>query len=178
MQNHYFGPHQSDKWDRLPLIRVDDPELRTALGIKPGEKSISPFDLNQAKVEVPGTHEERPFVVWAEGLRRREETELNGYEKTALELADRYCVLPASSNGRPLCSCCPSRSSENQPWMSVAELASAKFDEQSDPTGQLREAQTLFTERADGISQGSSDEFNRAVGCLVAETERVGTSMR
>ena len=31
--SNYFGLHQGDKWDRLPLIRVDYLELRNALGI-------------------------------------------------------------------------------------------------------------------------------------------------
>ncbi|MHB8971083.1 MAG: cytochrome c biogenesis protein [Pirellulaceae bacterium] len=171
--NHYFGPHQSDKWDRMPLIRVDDPELRTALGIKTGENSISPFDLNQAKIEVPGTHEERPFVLWVEGLRRREETELSGYEKTALELADRYSSYQHHRMGDRLF-VLPIKGSENQQWMSVAELASAKFDEQSDPTGQLREAQTLFLNLRTAYLSGSSDEFNRVSAAWLQKMNELG----
>ena len=58
--NNYFGPHQPDKWDRLPLILVDDPELRTALGIKKGQKYISPFDLSQAQGRSPGHSRRTP----------------------------------------------------------------------------------------------------------------------
>ena len=35
--------HQPDKWDRCPLILVDAIELRQALGMKEGEKYISPW---------------------------------------------------------------------------------------------------------------------------------------
>ena len=171
--NNYFGPHQSDKWDCLPLIRVDGLELRTALGIKKGEKSISPFDLNQAKVEVPGTHEERPFVLWAEGLRRREEMELTAYEKTALELADRYGSYQSHRMGERLF-VLPIKNSEHQQWMSVAELASAKFDEQSDRTGQLREAQKLFMRVRAAYVNGSSDEFSQASAAWLQKMSELG----
>ncbi len=63
--------------------------------------------------------------------------------------ADRLFVLPVKGSKHPQ-------------WMSVAELARARFDDQTDPTGQLREAQSLFTNVCAAYATGSSDEFRAA----------------
>ncbi|MHB8863034.1 MAG: cytochrome c biogenesis protein [Pirellulaceae bacterium] len=159
--HRYFGSHQPDKWDRMPLIRVEDFALRKALGIPKDEKCISPFDVSQAKIEVPGTHEERPFVVWAEGLLRRPESERTAYEKKALELAHRYWSYQHHRMGHRL-QVLPFPGSQTRHWMSVAELARARFDDQSDPTGQLRRAQSLFLSVRAAYAQKSGNDFQQA----------------
>ena len=163
----YFGLHQGDKWDRLPLIRVDDLELRSALGIDTHAKCISPYDLSQARIEVPATHDQRPFLLWAEGLLRRNENELDAHEKKALELANRYWTYEQHRMGQRL-SVIPTCSEPGQPWMTVAELLRAKFDDQTDPTGRLRKAQILWDSIRTAYRSGSAAEFNQASAAWLA----------
>jgi cytochrome c-type biogenesis protein CcsB len=169
----YFGLHQGDKWDRLPLIRVDYLELRDALGINKHDKYISPYDLSQAKIEVPETHDRRPFLLWAEGLLRRDENELSAYEKRARELADRYASYQHHRMGNRL-HVLPARSGQDQPWMSVAELSHAKFDDQTDPSGRLRGAQLLWGSVRTAYRNGSAVEFNRASAAWLAMMREAG----
>ena len=63
---------------------------------------------------------------------------MSAYEKKALELADRYGTYQHHRMGDRLF-VLPVKGSKHQQWMSVAELARARFDDQTDPTGQLRE---------------------------------------
>ncbi len=170
----YFGLHQGDKWDHLPLIRVDDLALRTALGIDRHAKHISPYDLSQAKIEVPATHEQRPFLLWAEGLLRRNKNELDAHEKKALELANRYWSYEQHRMGQRL-RVLPNCRAPDQPWMTVAELSRAKFDDQTDPTGRLRKAQTLWGSIRAAYRRGAAAEFNQASAAWLSDNVGLGT---
>lgn len=154
----YFGRHQPDKWDRAPLLRVNDRRLRSELGMAQGERSISPWELSQAPVTVPRTHLEQPFLVWTESLLRKDQRELTEYETAALALArclwayqdhrmgNRFCILPASAD-------------TTRSWMSLAQIV-GKTD--VEPNVDLADVRRLFLQARRCYLNGAPAEFNRA----------------
>ena len=133
----YFRQHRADKWDRAPLLRVDYLELRSALGLPKDQKYVSPLALNEAKIVLPETREQRPFVNWAEGLTRNEQEELTEFEQKAVELADRLWSYQDHRMGNRL-ELVPMPANTQQQWLSVAGLMHTAFDDKSDPAGVIR----------------------------------------
>ena len=152
--------HQGDRWDRLPLIRVDEPLLRLTLKLPGNVRTISPYDLSQAKVELPDTHEQRPFVNWAEQLLQSDPGDRTTYEKQALELAQRYWAYQRHRMGDRLL-VLPAAGDSHERWMPISELAHASFNDQSDPTGQLHALQEQFHAVRLAYKQ-SSEAFDQA----------------
>ena len=58
--------------------------------------------------------------------------------------------------------------------MSVAELSHAKFDDQTDPSGKLREAQSLWGSVRIAYRSGSAVEFNQASAAWLAMMPDLG----
>ena len=173
---NYFGLHKPDKWDEKPLLRVDYLELRAALGMKKDEKYISPSDVSRAKIEVPLTHEQRPFLLWAESLLRKKQHELSIYEKKALELADRFWSYQDHRMGNRL-HVLPIKESQDQQWLSISDLLGTRFTDEVDPTGKMREAQQLFREARTAYLSGSAREFNAATTGFLATMRELGPQL-
>ena len=79
-----------DKWDRMPLLRVDFPPLRSALGLKPEQKHVSPLELSQSKIRLPDDGEDTPLLIWTATLASREQQGLTPLEQKSLELAWKF----------------------------------------------------------------------------------------
>ena len=168
----YFGLHQGDKWDHLPWLRVNEPELRSALGIDKSAKCISPYELSQAKIEVPATHDQRPFLLWAEGLSRRKVNELDAYENSALELARRYWSYEQHRMGQRL-RVIPASSGPDQPWMTVAEFL-RQVQRRTDPTGRLHRPIALEC-HPDCLSKRRCRRIQSGVRRVARNTSGTGT---
>jgi ABC-type transport system involved in cytochrome c biogenesis permease subunit len=157
----YSRLHKPDKWDRAPLLRVDFLALRTALGLGEDQKYVSPLDLTQSKIKIPKTYEEKPFLSWAEGLTKKQQEGHTVFEKKALELAGKFWSYQDHRMGRRL-KILPVTGSEDQPWMSIASLMYAQFDDVTDPSGAIREAGQHFQQARAAYFASAPQEFNRA----------------
>ncbi len=91
-----------DKWDRLPLLRVDFAPLRGALGLQPAQEHISLLELSQSKIRLPGDGEDMPLLIWTAALAAREPQELTPLERNALDLAQRFRAIQDWRAGRQL----------------------------------------------------------------------------
>ena len=90
-QAFYFPLHEADRWDRLPLLRIENPILRSALDQQIDGNLATPQQLSEALVQDYRQNREVPFTVWAEGLRMREQNgqELAEIERDGLTVAQR-----------------------------------------------------------------------------------------
>lgn len=139
----YFGRHTGDSWDQMPLLPVPHADLRELLSLPRGSRAIAPYALSQAKIEVPESHEQRPFVTWAERLGQKEVDQRTTLERHAWELMQRYWEYQRHRMGDRLL-VVPSRDGTRSRWLSLHAIVSGSFDEKSDPTGKLRVVQQSF----------------------------------
>ncbi|MBC8870251.1 MAG: cytochrome c biogenesis protein CcsA [Planctomycetes bacterium] len=172
----YFHLHQPDKWDRAPFVRVDFLALREALGMLEDQKFISPLDLSQAKIKLPGSSEERPFLRWAEELIGKQERGLALFEKKALELADKFWSYQDHRMGRRL-EIIPVQGSEDREWLDAAQLMQADFDDTSDPSGLLRRVKQQFQQARTAYLADSATEFNAASASFITAVRELGPQL-
>ena len=154
-----------DKWDRMPLLRVDFPPLRSALGLKPEQKHISPLELSQSKIRLPDNGEDTPLLIWTATLASREQQELMPLEQKALDLAGKFRAYQDWRAGRQLMvvpqPVKTDPASTDQAWYSLSEIVGGKWDDTSDATGGLRSLQKQFREARTAYLQGSVAELVR-----------------
>ena len=172
----YFRAHQPDRWDQMPLLQVDFPALRRALGLGADRKRVAPLELSQAQVQLPGAGEQRPFLRWAESLRGQQDQGLTRLEDESLRLADRFLSYQAHRMGRRL-EILPIQGSEPQAWMSLADLLHSAWDDTSDPTGRIRQAGRQFLAARAAYLEGSADEFHRASAAFLATIGQLGSEL-
>ena len=172
----YFRLHRADKWDLAPLLRVDYLELRSALGLPKDQKYVSPFALNEAKIVLPETREQRPFVNWAEGLTRKQEEGLTEFEQKAVELADRLWSYQDHRMGNRL-ELIPMPANTQQQWLSVAGVIHTAFDDTSDPTGVVRQVKDALQRRRAAYRAGDAAEFNSASQALLTTLREQGPAL-
>lgn len=141
--NPYFGRHTGDTWDQLPLLPIQHADLRALLNLPRGTQAIAPFALSQAKIEVPESHEQRPFVTWAERLGQTAVDQRTTMERHAWELMQRYWEYQRHRMGDRLL-VAPSPDGTRSRWLSLSEIVSGRFDANSDPSGMLRAVQQAF----------------------------------
>jgi len=141
----YFHLHEADRWDRIPLLRVEQDELRFVLGLNKNATHISPHQLATTTIEERRTERRLPFPTWAQNLLTMEQTgeELTELEQNAVELARRLWLYQDHRMGRGLV-VLPHAGSEGANSLSVAQLLITKFDAESDPSGELRNCQELL----------------------------------
>jgi len=170
----YFHLHQADKWDRAPLLRVDYPPLRKALGVTNGNH-ISPWELADYKLKDDKSQREIPFSTWAEQLLAAQETgqELTEFDKKGLELADRLWSYQHHRMGRTL-EVLPLQGSEEEKWVPLAHLLLSRFNASNDATGDLRQAQRLFLQARQAFHDRDGERFNAASREFVALLRRIG----
>ncbi len=172
----YFQLHRPDRWDQAPLLRVDFLALREALGLSKDEKFISPVALSQAKIKLPDATAERPFVNWADGLARRQPEGLTAFENKALELAVKFWTYQDHRMGKRL-AVVPIQGSDDQQWISLADLTSTPWNEKSDPTGLLRQARQQFLATRTAYLGSSTADFNQASAAFLEAIRQLGPQL-
>ncbi len=156
----YFGRHTGDPWDHLPLLPIPGADLRDLLNLPRGSHAIAPYELSQAKIEVPESHEQRPFVTWAERLGQKDVDQRTTLERHAWELMQHYWDYQRHRMGDRLL-VVPSRDGTRSRWQSLSDVVTGSFDENSDPSGKLRAVQQSFA-AARQSHYGSSHEVQFA----------------
>lgn len=174
----YFHLHQPDKWDQAPLLRVDFLSLREALQLEKGDNSVSPAFLATVKLEDAVGERSVPFSAWADELLKREEAgdELTQLEKKGLELANRYWSYQNHRMGRTM-ELIPLPGSEKNQWMPLANLILVKFDDETDPTGDLQKAQKLFVQARESFRKKDVANFNSHTREFIATMRKLGSQM-
>jgi cytochrome c-type biogenesis protein CcsB len=159
-QYSYF--HQTDRWDKTALLRVDFPALMRMLGIPDHEKYVAPATLATASITDPRTNERVPFPTWGRVLLelKQAEKQLTPLEEKGLELADRLHVYQSQRMGLGI-EILPVPGDRGAEWLSVADLLLRTFDETSDPRGGFRRAQKLLWDTRTAYRSGKTNEFNR-----------------
>ncbi len=170
----YFHLHAADRWDQMPLLRIESPELRFVLGLSKQANYISPHQLATTIVEERRTERRLPFPTWSQKLVTMEQAgeELTELEHSAVELARRLWLYQDHRMGRGL-EVLSLESREGPRWLSVAQLLVTRFDVESDPTGELRKCQgqflqvrKSFQEHDSAAFARASDDFLTSVRCL------------
>jgi ABC-type transport system involved in cytochrome c biogenesis permease subunit len=171
----YFHLQQADKWDESALLHVGLPELRSALGLAKDTNCISPRQLASVTIEDRRTERKLPFSTWADKLLTAKEAgeELNELENKGLELANRLWVYQNLRMGRSL-EVLPIEGSEEQKWIPVAHLLLTRFDETTDPSGELRKIQQGLVEARGAFQNQDAAAFNRASRHLLASLRQWG----
>lgn len=173
----YFQQHPPDKWDKAPLLSVDFLPLRQALGMAPGRKDISPFDLSRTKIIPPGmgsgTGAETPFLVWAERLLATGESARSVFEKQTLALADKLWAYQDHRMGRRL-EVLPVAGSADGHWASVAVLLRTNWDATTDPTGGIRQVKQALAQARVAYRAGAAAEFQSAAAALLGAVADTG----
>ncbi len=172
----YAKLHRPDKWDQSPLLRVDFLDLRTALNMEQDAKYISPAELSRSKIKTPGLFEEKLFLLWAESLIAKQQEGLTTFEEKSLELADKFWSYQDHRMGNRL-EVIPIQGSEQGEWLSVAALMRASFNDQSDPTGKMREAQQQFRAARTAYFDSSATDFDQASAEFLSTVETLGPQL-
>ncbi len=168
------SPQQGlDKWDQAPLLRVDDLRLREALGMAADQKYISPAELAEAKITDPQTGRMVRFVEWARPFQSTKRRALPPFERKAAELADALQFYREHRRGLRM-ALVPAANAEDDRWLSIGELISARFTDQTDPSGALRRLQSQLLEVREAFRGGSAERFNEASAALAAMLAEVG----
>jgi cytochrome c-type biogenesis protein CcsB len=173
----YFAGYAPDKWDKAPMLRVDYLALRTALGVSPDEKYVSPLELSEAVIRDPHTEKQTPFLAWARELSLTEkEKGLTTFEQKGVELAGKFLAYQDHRMGRRLC-VLPIRNSEDRQWASIADLMQTRFNDGNDPGGEQRAAVEQFQAARLAYLNGDAEEFNRASAALLATVGTAGPQL-
>jgi cytochrome c-type biogenesis protein CcsB len=175
-RSSYFKLHKPDKWDEAPLILVESPEMRAALGMEAHQKRISPLALSQAEIEDPQAQAKTRFTVFVQRLAFRQGEGLSTFERNVMQVADRLWAYQEHRMGRKL-AIVPLAGSESQEWLSAAHLLRAKFDERTDPTGELRKVQEQLQQVRTAYQGGSAEAFQSATAALFASLAEAGPQL-
>jgi len=154
-------PGGADKWDAMPLLLIDSSELRKLLGAAIDQKCIAPRDLEQATIESPRSQKPTTFMAWVQQLVFKPENELSPLEKKGVELFNRLRAYQDHRAGRRLEILPVSDSAENQ-WISLDSLLRTKLDDETDPSGAVRELGATFRKLRAAYLANSPAEFNAA----------------
>lgn len=171
----YFPLHTADRWDELPLLRVEDPTLRAALSVKLAGNLIAPQQLFNAQIKDYRQNREIPFPAWAERTAMREGSgeELVEFEQAGLQLAQRLWSYQNHRMARGL-EILPQTAEESKAWTPLAQLLLAHFDDQNDPTGQHRAIKSAFSAAGRALRNRDAAAFNRESRQLVTAVRELG----
>ena len=150
---------EPDKWDRMPLLRVSFPPLRSALGMKTDQPFIAPLEISQSTVQLPDNGGDTPFLIWAATLESRKQGALTPLEEAALELTGRYRAYRDLRSGRQL-QLIPAVG--NRSWLTLAQVVGRQWDDTSDATGCLRDLQRQFRAARSAFRQKTPAAFAEA----------------
>ena len=164
-----------DKWDAMPLLAVDSLALRKLLGMAPDQKWIAPQELLEVKIESPKSHKPTSFMLWAEDLVFKQEHDLTPLEKQGVELFDHLRAYQDHRAGRRL-AILPISDPE-KPWACLDTLVRMDWDDQSDPSGAVREVCAAFARvRAAWLAQLPA-EFNAASHEFLGRIRELGPQL-
>jgi len=172
----HFATHAPDKWDRLPLLRVDFLALREVLGLPHDQKHVSPLELSRTLVRDPQTGDELPFPTWAGRIAAREAEGLATLEKKGIELADKLWSYQEHRSGRRL-KVLPVPESEDGRWTSIADLVRTEFSDSTDPTGAMRQVKQAFEQAREAYRANDAAAFDRASAGFLAAVRDVGPQL-
>ena len=165
-----------DKWDAMPLLLVDFLELRKLLGMAADQKCIAPRDLLQAKIESPKSRKPTTFMVWSQQLVFKPEKELSPLEKKGVELFNRLRAYQDHRAGRRL-EILPASGSAEKQWISLDSLLRMKLDDQTDPSGSVRELCDAFYKLRAAYLANSPAEFNEAAHQFLGMVRQMGPQL-
>jgi cytochrome c-type biogenesis protein CcsB len=172
----YFAAHEPDKWDRLPIFRVDSLSVRHALGLPDEIRRVSAIDLCEATIRDPMTGDRISFLTWVDRI-AREDRELPGaVDQDIGRLAARLNLYLAHRMGIGL-RVLPVAGDASHRWNSVNHLWSADFDNVTDPTNVLRRMQNSLQRLHAAYHAGSIDGFNRSATELIAAATDSGPQL-
>ncbi len=171
----YFQTHKADKWDRMPMFRVDRPELREALGI-PHKLDVSALELYEAHIHDSEPGERTPLLLWANRRSAQARWPLPRFEESAVRLASMLRLYQAHRMGLIL-QVLPKTTSSLQEWFSVNQLWNSHFDDESDPKGVLRGEQQSLRELHAAFKSGSPGQFNRATANFISRAISRGSEL-
>ncbi len=166
----------TDKWDSMPLLVVDSLELRKLLGMAPDQKYIAARDLQQAKIESPKSQKPTTFMVWVQQLVFKPEGELSPLEKKGVELFDRLRAYQDHRAGRRL-EILPTSGAADKPWISLDSLLRMKMDDETDPSGAVRELCATFHQVRAAYLANSPAEFNAASHKFLGMVREMGPQL-
>ena len=118
--------------------------LRKLLGMAADQKYIAPRDLQQAKIESPRTQRPTTFMVWTQQLVFKPDNELSPLEKKGVELFNRLRTYQDHRAGRRL-EILPMSGSAEKQWIPLDSLLRMKMDDETDPSGAVRELCATFS---------------------------------
>lgn len=173
----YFPLHTADRWDELPLLRIEDPTLRGALSVTLDANAIAPRQLADALIKDYRKNREVPFTVWAESVAARSDAgeELADIEQRGLELAQRLWSYQNHRMARGL-EVLPQPADDSGAWLPLARLLVTQFDDQSDPTGEQRQVQSAFAGTGRALRARDAAAFNRESQALVSMLHKLGSA--
>ncbi len=155
-----------DRWDRLPLWRVDAPPLRRALGLQPDQRHISPLEVSRSKVQLRDRGGDTPLLIWAAQLAARNQESLAPLERQALHLAGEFRDYLDWRGGRQL-KCVPRQGRSATPeagheWLSLSEVVGTPWDSTNDPLGLMRSLRDRFLAARRAYLAGDLNQFDCA----------------
>jgi cytochrome c-type biogenesis protein CcsB len=174
----YFHLHKADRWDREPLFRVDNLELRSVLGLEPHAAYVSAEELSAVQIDDVRTDRAIPFATWGRKLAEAEAAGeiLSPLESKGLELVNRYWAYQNLRMGRSI-EILPIRGSQAQEWMPIGALLTTDFSEATDPGGSLRQAQQLLWHVLAAHRAGDTDAFHTASDAFLTAVAAAGPEL-
>jgi len=170
----YFNIHEPDKWDRAALLRVDNMQLRDAIGLAKNEKYVSPLELSKATFRDPQTGRESSFLAQAQKLTAHKQARMSTIDQKTLELAEAYWTYLELRMGEGL-NIIPVPGAPHDEWISAGRLMHSKFDDSSDPTGLIRKAQEQFLQAMAAFRSNAPGDFQTASKAFFAYARELGT---
>ena len=165
-----------DKWDGMPSLVVDSLELRKLLGMAADQKWIAPRDLQQARLESPRTRRPTTFMLWSQQLVFKPENELSPLEKRGVELFNHLRTYQDHRAGRHL-EILPMSGSTEKQWIPLDSLLRMKMDDETDPSGAVRELCATFHKLRAAYRAHSPAEFNAASQKFLALVGEMGPKL-
>jgi ABC-type transport system involved in cytochrome c biogenesis permease subunit len=166
-RGQYFQLHPADRWDRAPLLPVDSPALRSALGLDKRQRSISPSELSRARVTLTARGETQPFLNWAERLAARTH-ELNPFEREALQLAEAFWTYQDHRIGRRLLLPVAPGHAPGA-WLPASQILPAGVPAAGGSDSALSRVRQLLHNVRAAYLTGSAHDFARVSAELLAE---------
>lgn len=172
----YFSTHHPDKWDRLPMFPLSDERLRAMLGLSDGTSSISAVELCQAEIDDPKSGKRVSFLEWVEGEAHAQHGRSPELDEGARRLTARLNHYMAHRMGLRL-KLLPVASDPSREWVSASQLWQDEFDQESDPTGTLREAQQRLRQLHAIYRQRDFQRFNELAQEFIAYVSANGPTL-
>lgn len=161
--------HRPDRWDKTPLLRIENSGLKQLLGLPEHVKFVSPAVLATTNVVDFRSHKSIPFTTWGRLLVELNDAgkSLDASETDGLELARRLQCYRQARMGLGLE--LPIDEKHATKRLTLGELMVAKFDDVTDKGGAFRHAQSLLRDVRSAFLSGDAAIFSaKSQGFLLA----------